>query len=226
MKKLYSQSGFTLLEIIIAISILAAMTITMTEITTGIALSRDRANKRNEARHGISIGLSKIMDDVRQAFHTQKKFQGRNNVFLSGFKGDSVSMNFSTMSNIHFVKNNRDTDQIHVGYELRSNDRGSFDLVRRQTDYLVEDLEQGGRGFVLVPNVKEFTLEYYDSNKESWQGEWSTESISSGGRLPQIVKVMMTVLGENIGNEDNEDVKEYYYELLVPIEMYKDKINF
>ena len=225
LNRIKNKSGFTLLEIIIAIGILAAMTFTMTEITVGITLSRDRTNKRNETRHAISNGLSKLMFDVRQAFHVKNKFQGRNNAYLTGFIGTSTSMSFSTMSNVHFVKNNKDTDQVQVEYSLKTGESEFFDLVRRQTDYLESDIESGGKTFVLIPNVRDFTLEYYDSNKEAWQGEWRTDSISSGGRLPQVVKVNLLILGESL-NADGDEFKEYEYEILIPIEMYANKITF
>lgn len=217
--------GFTLIEIIIAIGILAAMTMTMTEVTSGIMVSRDRSLKRTEASHSISIAATKLMDDLRQAFQAMPKFQQREGKYISGFTGDSASMNFTSMSNIHFVKNNRDTDQINVGYTLASNDRGSFDLVRRQTDYLSDDLEIGGKSFVLLQNVKELKLEYYDSLKESWETQWNTQSASSGGRLPQMVKIYLVIYGESV-TEDDDDKKEYDYELLVPVEMYRNKIDF
>lgn len=224
-RRFANSSGFTLIEIIIAISILAAMTMTMTEVTSGIMTSRERAKLRAESSHGLSIAATKLMDDLRQAFQAMPKFQNMGGYYLSGFKGDSASMNFSTMSNIHFVKNNKDTDQIVVGYSLVSGQGGDFNLVRRQTDYLGDDIEVGGRSFVLLENVKEFRLEYYDAGKESWVADWDTSSISAAGKLPQIVKITMVVYGESV-TEDEGDRKEYDYELMVPVEMYKNKVDF
>lgn len=220
-----NSSGFTLIEIIIAIGILAAMTVSMAEITDNIISSKDRSGKRAEARHSTSIALAKITDDVRMAFIADKKFQGQDSFYLTGFKANKTSLNFSTLSQIHYIKNNRDTNQVQVGYSLRKNDSGYYDLVRRQTDYLVDDLEQGGREFVLIKDVKDLEFEYYDSNKKDWKEEWDTESISFAGRLPQTVKIKITILGEKI-SEDEGDRNEFYYELMVPVEMYADKISF
>jgi len=217
--------GFTLLEIIIAIGILAAMTMTMTDITTGIMFSKKRAEQRNETRHGVAIALSKISDDLKMAFQADKKFDGKDKSYKTGFVADTNKMNFSTMSNVHFVKNNRDTDQIHVGYFLVKNNEGNTDLVRRNTNHLTDDLEEGGQGFVLINDVKDFDLEYFDGNKKEWQDKWDTESISSAGKLPQIVKVKITVYGEPL-LDDEDRRKEYFYELHVPIEMYNKKVSF
>ncbi|MBF0106452.1 MAG: prepilin-type N-terminal cleavage/methylation domain-containing protein [Deltaproteobacteria bacterium] len=220
-----NQKGFTLLEIIIAIGILAGMTLIISETIEGVMLTRKRTERKNETRHAVSIALAKMMDDLRTAFQAHQKFTGNADYYLTGFVGDTSSMNFSTMGNVHYVKNHKDTDQVQVGYSLEGNTRGSFDLVRRQTDHLTDKLDSGGKSFVLLPNVREFNLEYYDSNKESWEGQWDTESVSSAGRLPQVVKINMVVLGEPT-NADEDEFKEYTYELWAPIEMYANKINF
>jgi general secretion pathway protein J len=225
MNKITNKKGFTLIEIIIAIGILAAMTLTMSQISTSVVESKNRSEKRVETRHATSIALSKLTDDLRMAFIADKTFHGNDSFYLTGFIGDGTSINFSTMSNVHYIKNQNDTDQSHVGYKLKTDDTGNFILIRRQTPYLMEKLEEGGQGFVLMRDIKEITIEYYDSNKKEWKDKWDTESISFAGRLPQMVKVKLTALGETKMTDEDER-KEYHYELVVPVAMYKQKVSF
>lgn len=220
-----NRKGFTLLEIIIAIGILAGMTMTMTDVTTGIMYSRKRAEERNESRHAVAIALSKISDDIKMAFQADKKFDGSEKYYKTGFIADSNKLNFSTMSNVHYVKNHKDTVQVQVGYSLSKNEEGGTDLIRRHTDHLTDDMESGGLNFVLIKDVKDFELEFYDANKKDWKTKWDTDSVSSAGKLPQIVKVKLTVYGEpELTDEDRK--KEYYYEMQIPIEMYNKKVSF
>lgn len=217
--------GFTILEILISVAILALMVLSMTGITDNILRRQRRADRRQETRHAVAVALLKMMDDLRTAFQADSRFFGQDDFYQTGFVGDGTRVNFSTMGNVHFVKNRKETDQVHVGYSLVRNDEGNYDLVRRQTAHLTDDLESGGHSFVLIKNVKEMELTYYDSNKKEWQDKWDTRSVSAGGRLPQAVRIKITVFGEPL-LEDEAKLKEYYFELQVPIEMYAEKISF
>ncbi|MCP5464602.1 MAG: hypothetical protein H7A33_06225 [Deltaproteobacteria bacterium] len=219
------EGGFTLLEILIAIGVLAAMTLTMSSIMTGIVEQKNKARDRANLNHSVQMTMAKISDDLRLAFVADKKFFGQDNYYLSGFKGTSSSINFSTMSHVHFLKNKKETDQVHVGYFLKKNEQGNMDLMRRETDHLVDDLEEGGKAFVLLPNVKDVSFEYYDSNKKDWQQSWDTESVSNLGRLPQMVKVTLVVLGA-FESAASDERKEKTYQWLVDLPLYNNKILF
>lgn len=223
-KILLNAAGFTMLEIIIAISILAAMVLTMTQITNGIVKTNDDVTALNDQRHSVVLALSKISDDIRMAFLVDKKYYGTDQCFFTGFVGTSTSLNFSTLSNVHYVKNRRDTDQIQVGYSLISGEDGYSNLMRRQTDYLTDKLETGGNSFVLLDHVKEVRFEYYDANKKSWEQSLDTGSVSSAGTLPSMVRVYLTVVGSPI-SEDSDTREEMSYQLQVPIELYAIKIG-
>jgi type II secretion system protein J len=222
---LKNDKGFTLIELIIAIGFLATIAVSVANMTNNIIGKKEIVEKQVRRRHTISIALSKMTDDIKMAFLAESTFQGKNSAYLTGFYADESSLNFSTMSNVHYIKNHRDTTQAQVGYSLVKNDNREFDLVRRQTDYLTDDLKTGGQSFILVKDVQKMILSYYDGSKGTWQKEWDTESISNAGRLPKMVKIQLTVLGEILSEEDDER-PEHYYELVVPVEMYAAKVSF
>lgn len=222
---LKNHKGFTLIELIIAISFLAIISLSMAALTNNIVTKKAQVEKQVQRRQTLSIALSKMTDDLKMAFLAESTFQGKNSAYLTGFYADASSLNFSTMSNVHYIKNHRDTTQIQVGYTLVKNDNREFDLVRRQTDFLTDDLKTGGQSFILIKDVQKMILSYYDGSKGAWEKEWDTESISYAGRLPKMVKIQLTVLGEVL-SEDDDDRPEYFYELVVPVEMYAAKISF
>lgn len=222
---LKNNKGFTLIELIIAIGFLATIAVSVAGMTNNIVGKKNIIEKQVQRRHTLSIALSKMMDDIKMAFLAESTFQGKNSAYLTGFYANATSLNFSTMSHVHYIKNHRDTTQIQVGYSLVKNDNREFDLVRRQTDFLTDDLKTGGQSFILVKDVQKMILSYYDASKASWQKEWDTESISYAGRLPKMVKIQLSVLGEVL-SEDDDERPEYYYELVIPVEMYAAKISF
>lgn len=221
-----NQRAFTLIEILIAIGILSAITITCITMMNNVISSKSDTEIRVGAQQAAHVGIAKITDDLRMAFLSDTKFHGKESAFLSGFVGSEQSMHFSTLSGIHTIKNHRDTDQIQVGYELKRDRDGFTSLARRQTDYLTGKLEEGGSRFILIPRVESFTLEYYDSNKKEWTLKWDTDSVSYAGRLPKMVKIKLIVLGELESEDDDTKRKPYAYEVVVPLALYKSKISF
>jgi len=221
-----NNKAFTLIEVLIATTILAAMAVSMSQVMGGIVDTKNKSSSINERHHVVQLTIDKIKTDLRLAFIADSKFDGSDKKFITGFKGEAEAINFSTMSNLHFMKNKKESDQVHVGYLLEKNDSGYYNLSRRKTDYLLDDLEKGGKSFALLSNVKEVKFEFYDSNKEEWKKEWDTGSVSYAGRLPKTVKVTLTL--ENVLNpdEDNERKEEAVYEFQVPIALYKTQISF
>jgi general secretion pathway protein J len=219
------QAGFTLIEVIIAIGIMAVMMMMVSETLSNVIKLKARASRRSEMRHVLYVAVSKITDDLAMAFLADGTLQGKDGYYLTSFVAESDKMSLSTMSNIHYLKNARDSDQVRVGYELIKNDEGGTDLIRRQTDHLTPKIDKGGRRYVLLKNVKTFDLQYYDSNKKEWVPQWDTDSISAVGRLPQMVKVKIEVTDQE-DEEDDNSIRDYTYEVSIPLPLYKDKLNF
>src|SRR3989339_994656 len=164
-----AHKGFTLLEIVIAMSILAVMMVSITQLTGSILVKKDRNEIRMQLQHQITVAITKITDDLHMAFLADSKFQGKDQKYKTGFVGKEDGVNFSTMSQVHFVKNKADTEQVAVGYFLEKNEADTFVLKRRQTDRLPEKLDVGGQAFALLRDVSQFSLEYFDANKKEWQ---------------------------------------------------------
>lgn len=220
-----NSRGFTLLEVLISIGILAAMAGTIAEAMNGVITARDRSQKNAALVHEINVGLSKMYDDLNMAFTADTTFQGKDGYYLTGFIGDGESMSFSTMSHVHYVKNARDSDQVSVGYFPKNNSRGTSDLMRRESDHLMEKIDEGGYSFVLVPDIKQVEFSYYDSNEKAWKNDWDTDSVEFAGRLPYMVKIAMTVYG-NFTDADERERREHKFEVTVPVVMYAQKISF
>lgn len=217
-----NQKGFTLIEVLIAIGILATMVIMMSSTMGQVFFSKNSSSKRSMLNHSLYISLNKIYDDINMAFQTATAFEGKDKSQLTGLVGTKESINFATLSGIHYIKNYHDSNQIQVGYYLAPQENENYTLMRRQTDFLTEDLEAGGKSFPLLNNIKSLLLTYYDSQKKEWVNQWDTGSVSAGGRLPALVKLQM-----QIAYRADEDLpyEELDYELVVPIKMYK-KLNF
>lgn len=225
---LFCHRGFTLIEVLIAVAILAGMSLMMSNSMESVFTSKDTATIRADINHGVGLATDKLIRDLSMAFNTDSTFLGtssQGSALVTGFVGDETKMNFSTMSGQHYIKNHADTDQVQVGYALEKKDDGSYSLYRRQTDYLTSTLSSGGKNYELLRNVTEFKLGYYSASKGEWVSSWDTESVSTSGKLPSQVKVKITVASKNPSEDDAGEPETTFFELIVPIRMY-EKVTF
>lgn len=222
------KAGFTLIEVLIAVAILAGMSLMMSGVMESIFVSKDVATTRSEVNHGVYLAMSKLTDDLSMAFTTDSTFLGGSTTaatLVTGFSGDESKMDFSTMSNQHLIRNHRDIDQVQTGYSLDKKEDGTTSLFRRQTDFLTSSLTAGGRKYELLKNVQEFKLSYYSAAKEEWVAAWDTDSISTSGKLPAQVKVKLTLATTPPEGDADAEPETNYFELTIPIRMY-EKITF
>lgn len=219
-------SGFTLIEVLVSLAIFATLALSISQVTGNVFENKNKIELRANTSHILSVTLSKIFDDINMAFLADSTFQGEDGNYKTGFKGDQTHLEFSTMNHIHYVKNQRDSDQVDVGYSLRRNQKtDEDDLYRRETDYLMPDLDKGGQSFPILDHVKSLEFSYYDANQKIWKSEWDTDSVAFAGALPSLVKVNFNIYLEP-PREDSQERREAAYELLVPIELYNQKLSF
>jgi len=221
----YGKAGFTLLEVLISVAILTAMSLLMYSGLHRSLEAKQRVEWKDESIHSTRIAMNKMSEDLAQAFTANALLKGQDNRYETGFKGTAEGVDFSTFSHLHYAQDAKDTDSVTVGYSLQKNDAGLQDLYRRESTRLSEDLDKGGDSYAILENVKSLKLSYYDSNKTEWVSEWSTASVSAQGRLPQAVKIELTVVEENGGDGEKEGT-EVSYQTMTFLPLYKNEINF
>lgn len=220
-----NQKGFSLIEIMIAVGLLTAMSVMIYTTMSRSLEGKARVEKRDEVLHAVNLGIGKLTTDLSQAFIAYSNLEGQNSAYKTGMKGGEEEVSFSTFSHYHYIKNAKDTDQVTVGYELKKNEEGFYDLMRRESLRLSEEIDEGGAQFPLIENVKEFKLEYYDSNKREWVKEWDTTKVSVLGRLPQAVKISIAVI-EPDDEGSLENGLEHNYSTIALVDLYSNEIRF
>lgn len=224
MTTLNNNRGFTLLEIMIAVAILTGMSLLITSTMNRVLTAKVAVEGRDEQLHGVRVALSKMVDDISQSVMAGKSFAGIENQYVTGMKGSDVELNFTTLGHYHFLEGVAETDQTVVGYSLKSAERGENSLMRRETGYLSDKIDEGGIAYPLLDNVSKLKFSYYDSNKKEWVNEWDSTQLSVLGRLPFAIKIEMTVLEEK--DEDDTKPREYDYSTIALIESYKNVLDF
>lgn len=218
------EVGFTLIELVIALGVMAALGMMISTVTTNAVATKNKTQVRADIAHILTVAALKMNDDMGQAFLADPTLQGKGGNYITGFQGDAEELAFTTMSHVHTVKNLAETDAVLVTYRLAKDDANRLNLIRHETRTLPKNLDKRGPGFIFIPDLKELRFQYYDSNSRDWKDRWSTDSAAAAGRLPSQVRIQLTVYGPEV--EDGETRREYTRELVVPLALYRSKIGF
>lgn len=215
-KILFGSKGFTLLEMLVSVTLIATLSFLTYSTLNRSQKEQAKAGRISALLHEVRVSFTRMDEDFSQAFLASGVLSGTTQSFTAGFKGTETSVNFSTLSNVHYVPGNLDTDQVAVGYFLEK--KGDLQsLMRRQTSYLSEKIDEGGTAYPLVENVKEITFEYFDFKKDEWVTEWDNTTVSVFGRLPQAVRVKLVVIDSG---------RERVFSTIFKINLYNNVITF
>ncbi len=67
-------------------------------------------------------------------------------------------------------------------------------LARREQNRIDDDPRRGGKSQILVENVEEFNVEYFDPLLSDWVQTWNTEDmLAQPNRLPTQVRIRLAV---------------------------------
>ena len=181
-----SEGGFTLIEILLAVSLVAMMaTLVFGSLyVTMSAIDGARANSANEqiVRSTLRVMTDELSIGVGQATGPWMGING----LQDGQPADSIA--FLTMGQFRGVDSAKDTELVRIVY-TREGDR-LLRFVRRNlyglTDESVEQVE-------LATKVKGFNVRYYDSKSNLWLDEWN----GRGSESPKAILIELTLLQEN-----------------------------
>jgi len=183
------EGGFTLVEVLLAVSLVAMMaTLVFGSLyVTTSAIDAARANSANEqiVRSTLRVMIDELSVSEGRATGPSP-WMGINGQ-QSGQPADSVA--FLTMGQFRGAESAKDTELVRIVY-TREGDR-LLRFVRRNlyglTDESIEQVE-------LATKVKGFNVRYYDGKSNLWLDEWDGRGRSG---TPKALLIELTLLQEN-----------------------------
>ena len=196
-----SRRGFTLIEVMIAASILAVMGAMVFGSFQRAYRQKEEVQAEDERVGQARTALDRIAADLSVAFlsehYDHKRFPQRPTLFKGEDHSHEDILLFTALSGERFEPDAKASDQHAVRYAL-DRDReagGRFQSLYRRTHPLIdEELERRGYKQVLCENVKSFELQYWDTTKHEWVDEWDTTRPERSGVLPERVRIELVVV--------------------------------
>ncbi|THJ13050.1 MAG: prepilin-type N-terminal cleavage/methylation domain-containing protein [Nitrospira sp. CG24C] len=180
----HPENGFTLVEVLLAVSLVAMMA-TLVFGSLYVTLSAIDTARANSATEQIVRSTLRVMaDELSVAESRQTPWIGINGL-LDGRPADSMA--FLTMGQFRGAESVKDSELVRIVY-TREGER-LLRFVRRNfyglTDESVELVE-------LANKVKGFNVRYYDGKSKLWVDEWT----GRGTESPKAILLELTLLQE------------------------------
>jgi general secretion pathway protein J len=199
-----ARRGFTLMEVMVAVSITALMgTIVTMAFQTGFR-AKEVVEGEAERYRMVRVALNRMTREIGSAFvsdrYDPKRYRDANDR-PTNFVGERDRLLFTTFAHQRLYTDSKESDQAVVEYFVENSTekgaRGRQDLKRRVNPNVGERMDRGGTTDVLFEGVKKLELQYWDAERKEWESEWDTRRNDQKSLLPTRVRITVVALDEN-----------------------------
>ncbi len=195
------RRGFTLLEIMLAVAVLSLVGTMIYSGFAQTALNKARIEQDVDHSRVIHMTLERMARELTMAFvstHVNPSLDLRivDTAFIGKDNGKDDRIDFTSFSHRRLYRNARESDQNEISYFVTEHpdDPGVLVLARREQNRIDEDPRRGGKSQILVENIEEFNVEYFDPLLSDWVQTWNTEDmLAQPNRLPTQVRIRLSV---------------------------------
>jgi len=198
-----NNAGFTLIEMLVTLALSSIMFVMMYTTYSAIVKSIKDGGMISDYYANINTVIRRIDADILNAYWSDSKKV----YFISDIEGGFSKLNFVTVERknyrlINNIKEDSPSSDIHeVGYYLKKNDSGQYDLIRRSLiHYQIASIDEGEEEIILK-NVKSLKFSFKSGN--DWVDRWNTKE---GMKLPPGIKTTLVVIDMN----NNDDIYEFF----------------
>ena len=200
------DSGFTLMEVLIATAILAIVM----AIVYGSFIQTKRvigkAEGSVEELRGVRAAINRMMRDISMAFISSplpnQTDDNSNNTFFmgtddytSGYPNDSID--FTSYSNRIRNKDAKESDQTEVGYYIKRNYNGKSVLMKREKRRIDSNPVSGGKSYEISEDIEGLNFRYLDQG--TWSDSWDSRT-KTPPSTPEAVEITI-IVKDNSGTD-------------------------
>ncbi|SFM25861.1 type II secretion system minor pseudopilin GspJ [Marinobacter zhejiangensis] len=163
-----SQGGFTLMEVLIAVTITAVIGLGIWQVVSGIIVARDRVDAVAEQFDQVQRAFLLMERDISQSvYRPVRNLYGDTEPALTS-RSDQLSLTLTRQGWRNPIGLKRSTLQ-RVGYEFTGDE-----LRRRYWPVVDQGQDDSSRDQFLISDVKTFDVEFLD-REQRWVSDWPSQ---------------------------------------------------
>lgn len=201
MRSRVSQRGLTLVEVLVALAVLAMIGVLLYGAFDSLAHGKKAESVRGDrARQGRQATL-RMTRELQSAFLSMHNpgniaLQTRVVAFVGQNSQPFDRVDFQAFAHRRIEGNSHESDQAEIGYFAAADPDvdGKMDLVRREQAPPDMDAKKGGIVNVLCEDIEAFDVRYLDPQTTQWLEAWdTTQALGQQGRLPLEIRITLTL---------------------------------
>lgn len=210
------DSGMTLLEVMIAMALLAFLSIAIYQATVRAFDINSKMGSESTDYSTIALSLAAIETDLSQAYTplitSEKKPEGGLNnpgnfwsdpvrpdgMRRTRFKGDKERVSFVSTGNRRLEQDSPQSDFQKITWEVERNSSGAFSLYRSMDADAFRYEDRAGQKpqkVALMENLASAKFSYYRKASKTWEDQWDTEGafVKPESRYPDLISLKIEV---------------------------------
>ncbi|MGE5181301.1 MAG: type II secretion system protein GspJ [Acidobacteriota bacterium] len=204
------QAGMTLLEIMIAVAIMAAMMVIAWRTIAHTADARRTFEQYEDRNQELRVAMGRVVADFEAAYLSRNEDVNASHprtMMIAKPGGKVPDVRFSTLGHRVLWADANESEQTVIQYLVRQNPEkpGEYDWIRREQRRMSNEPpeEEPADYDVLVHDIVSVKFEFWNWRNLEWQDTWdTTQSDGQRGWLPSRVRITLTVKGY-----DDQDIK-------------------
>lgn len=202
MRRLINKSGFTLIEVLIALAMVAIISTLIYGSFARTFEVREVVTQSQQRYHGIRVALERMSREISMAFiydcrqqDTSTGERRQQTLFKSEREGKFDKLTFTSFSHLRLYKDAHESDQNVLSYFGEDDPKHSSqsNLMRREKPRIDGQPEEGGETQILCPDIKELRFTFWDVDKNDWVNDWNCSQVERQNKLPRLVRITLTI---------------------------------
>lgn len=202
--------GFTLVEMLIAIAILAMISVLIYGAFSGMKHTKQGIERLNDRYREGRLAMARITRDLKSAYLSlniplNPALAVEKTAFIGTASTPADRIDFDSFSNRRIDRDSHESDQCEISYFGMADPKkqGVTNLVRRISKHPDLYPTKGGIIEVLATNIDLFDVKYLDPLTSEWLETWdTTQSTGELNRMPLQVKITLVLNGGRRKAED------------------------
>jgi general secretion pathway protein J len=195
------KSGITLIEMMVAMAILAIVATLMYTGFTQTSRNKKRVEADLERNHEVRMGIERIARELSMAFMSAQlnddlSLQVVRTGLIAKETGGGSRVDFTSFSHQRLYRDAHESDQNELSYFIADDpdDSRINVLARREQSRIDDDFEKGGRTQILIREITGFELSFLEPLTGEWVSTWdTTQAAMQYGRMPSSVRIKVTI---------------------------------